>query len=731
MLLSPDTVLAGRYRIVKLAGRGGMGVVYEAEDTKLGRRVALKLLPPDLNADPGARRRFVHEARAAASLESPNICAVHEIHDEGADPFISMEFIDGQSLRALLAEGPLEICRALDIAIQVARGLQEAGRKGIVHRDIKSANIMITRDGRAKITDFGLAKVRDGTVLTKTGAVMGTAAYMSPEQARGDRVDERTDIWSLGIVLYEMICAKLPFKGESEASVLYAILHEPYARLKDLAPEVPEELDRIVRAALEKKPDARYASAGEVLSDLKACLAGLEAECGGGSKTRLFLKRPSVLATAAVIVAGAALAAVLFTGRKAESETAKPLPPAASVNPGSVAPGNPTQPSAFDGTEPRDALVEKKPLPAEPASSPKVKSQRVTPRAAPDDEAFAQAVSAGTTTAYAEYLRNHPAGNNAPKAMEMLQRLEQEGLAERSRLEAELDDKAFEAAKLEGTPEALDRYLGSFLAGRHAVEARALITSFAEQPVSEPEKPAAEQSAPTRKVGDTITFRTNGVNISMAWIPPGTFNMGTTNIEGGRNQRPLHAVTISRGFWIGLHEVTQPQWTAVMGDNPSKVKSDRGMPVDSVSWEDCQRFVRELSRLTGRTFRLPTEAEWEYACRAGSIDNWYGEWNSIGWHLTNSKNAAHEVGQKRPNNFGLYDMLGNVWEWCQDWYGASYYQGSPPVDPQGPDSGKERSVRGGSWQSEPERAHSAMRVSVQPGSRRNDLGLRLVCEESN
>ena len=203
-----------------------MGVVYKAEDTKLGRTVALKFLPPDLTRDAEAKERFVQEARAASALDHPNICNVHEI-DETADgqTFIAMACYDGESLKAKIERGPLKLDEALDIATQIAQGLAKAHGQGIIHRDIKPANILITKDGLVKIVDFGLAKLA-GTKLTKTGKTLGTAQYMSPEQARGEQVDQRADIWSLGIVLYEMLTGKHAFPGEYEQATLYAIMNE-------------------------------------------------------------------------------------------------------------------------------------------------------------------------------------------------------------------------------------------------------------------------------------------------------------------------------------------------------------------------------------------------------------------------------------------------------------------------------------------------------------------------
>jgi eukaryotic-like serine/threonine-protein kinase len=208
------------YKILEKLGGGGMGVVYKAEDLKLHRLVALKFLPPELTLDEEAKKRFVHEAEAASSLDHNNICVIHEIDETDGQIFICMNYYEGETLKKKIEKGLLKIDEAADIALQIAKGLEKAHEKGIVHRDIKPANIFITSDGVVKILDFGLAKLMGYTVLTKVGETLGTTAYMSPEQSRGEKTDYRTDIWSFGIVLYEMVTGKLPFKGDYGQAVM-------------------------------------------------------------------------------------------------------------------------------------------------------------------------------------------------------------------------------------------------------------------------------------------------------------------------------------------------------------------------------------------------------------------------------------------------------------------------------------------------------------------------------
>ncbi len=276
--LQKGSTVAERYKIIEELGRGGMGVVYKAEDTKLKRTVALKFLPPELTHIPEVKERFMREAQAAAALDHPNICTVYEFDEAEEKTFISMAYVEGQSLRKKVESGPLELDEALRITTQVAEGLQEAHKRGIVHRDIKNANIMVTERGQAKIMDFGLARMTGTTLLTQEGAAMGTIAYMSPEQAMGKEVDHRTDIWSLGVVLYEMLTGKLPFKGDHEQAVVYSILKEKPEPITDITADIPISIEQVVNKALEKNPDKRYQQAEELLDDLKSISAGIVPE---------------------------------------------------------------------------------------------------------------------------------------------------------------------------------------------------------------------------------------------------------------------------------------------------------------------------------------------------------------------------------------------------------------------------------------------------------------------
>ena len=281
--ISPGTKL-GRYEIRSQLGAGGMGEVYLAQDTKLERTVALKVLPADIAADRQRMQRFIQEAKAASGLNHPNILTIHEIEQIDSVHLIATEFINGETLRQHLNVSRMEIAEALDISVQIASALSAAHAAGIIHRDIKPENIMLRRDGIVKVLDFGLAKLSERTdpqqkvdaeaatkvlVQTEPGVVMGTAAYMSPEQARGKDVDARTDIFSLGAVIYEMLSGRAPFAGETAADIIAALIHQEPQPLSTLVPDIPAELQHIVSKALRKDRDERYQTVKSLLVDLK------------------------------------------------------------------------------------------------------------------------------------------------------------------------------------------------------------------------------------------------------------------------------------------------------------------------------------------------------------------------------------------------------------------------------------------------------------------------------
>ena len=324
----------GHYRIESLIGVGGMGEVYLARDEGLGRKAALKLLPESLTMDETQLSRFKNEARSASALNHPNILTVYEIGAEGNRLFIAAEFIEGITLRASLARGRINPNAALEIAVQVASALAAAHEAGVVHRDIKPENIMLRPDGYAKVLDFGIAKLTEqkpasddrtvetrATLQTRPGLVLGTARYMSPEQARGQKVDARSDIWSLGVVLYEMVGGSPPFRGETPSDCIASILTTEPPPLSGVLPDVPLKLESILQKALRKNSDERYQTIKEMLDDLRILKGELEAN-GSLPQTKARAesivskikrhKRGALLTLAAALLAAAAVAYSFF-----------------------------------------------------------------------------------------------------------------------------------------------------------------------------------------------------------------------------------------------------------------------------------------------------------------------------------------------------------------------------------------------------------------------------------
>jgi len=301
------------YKILERIGEGGMGIVYKAEDTKLKRLVALKFLPPTFVADPTTKERFIQEAQAASSLQHNNICTIHEIDQTTPAPgelgegqmYIVMDYYDGETLKLKIENGKLVIEEAIDYALQIAQGLKEAHLREVIHRDIKPANIIITNKNEAKILDFGLSKFKGQTKITRTGSTLGTVAYMSPEQARGEEVDHRSDIWSLGVLFYEMISGQLPFKGEYEQTVIYSILNENPAPLTGLGSSESKELEQILQKCLEKDRSERYQHIDELVADLTRLKEHIKGPIKGTmerEKSKLSLKKIVPLGFVAVAI---------------------------------------------------------------------------------------------------------------------------------------------------------------------------------------------------------------------------------------------------------------------------------------------------------------------------------------------------------------------------------------------------------------------------------------------
>lgn len=633
----------GPFRIDDVIASGGMGVVLKGEDPHLQRPVAIKIMKPSIAARPDARRRFLCEARAMATLSDDHIIAIHQVGEHEGTPYFVMPMLTGQSLAERIANVPLEVEEAVRISKQVAAGLSIAHDSNILHKDIKPSNIWIEADtGRVKILDFGLSGDSDGN------QIIGTPGYMSPEQARRDTLDQRSDLFSLGCVLYEALSGISPFRAiNRNASLLAVHLREPRP-LSQVNPLVSESLSQLVMQLIEKQAEDRIQSSAELLRQLEKC--SLDANTQG---IRSRQKRQIAVASL-----------VLAIGMAVYS-----LWPDSSRS---------VQPVVYD--------VEAAPT-------------------GPWLEADAESVSAAIARQqqWAKDLRVPIIQENSVGMQMVL------------------------------IPP------GEFLMG-----------------------------STDREIQAAIQVERSELAHSAAMRP----NQQRYFIKKIEAEAPQHKVVLSKPFLIGRTEITVMQWNAfvdatgyvssALQDSEQGGRTTFGLkestPVAGttaktwVSWDEATQFCDWLSETEGVRYRLPTEAEWEYACRAGTTSKWFTgddltELAASAWTLQSCGrerqprfNDAHvpvtEVATKRPNPFGLYDMTGNAWEWCSDWYSRSYYTDATPINPQGPIDtssaiGTEREtrvLRGGGNGFRENECRSASRWFYKPKTVRWYVGFRVVRE---
>ena len=658
----------GRYRVDALLGVGGMGSVYKATDIGLQRTVALKLLNPELTAHPTARRRMLQEARILARIHHPNVVQVRSVFEEGSVLAMELEFMPGGDLLGAIPVGGMAEEETVRVMKDVLAGLQALHEAGLVHRDVKPDNVLLTADGAAKVTDLGVARDSSAREKTKLGAVLGTPEYMSPEQIQGQPVDRRADLYSAGILLFRMLSGGLPYQASSEFE-----WQEAHVRiapdLETLRTKGSDALVGVVKKALAKKPEERWQTA----EDMKEALAPLPT--GGGDSM-------------AQVAAAQAVLERLEADRARRSEPATPGDQAS-----------------------RQARLSKK------------REQRLA----------TAAQMAETSSAASDQQQN--------KIIEKLERLAallQAGLLTRPEFDAQ-------KTRLLAEPTTDETPSRSFPQNAH----HPVLTQ-----AEEPNRPrntrnaAVDDRTQDDRSGDLEApqfpegpvSRTRGDAGERAVVcPSGTFEMG--GADSG-----AHNVTLTRSFEIWRTPVTQAQYEALMGHNPSHFHGP-DHPVESVSWTQAAQFCNAHSRASGlpdayeiRTigdstevnwhapdnggWRLPTEAEWEYAARAGATTDRYGDVNAIAWHAGNSDKSTQLVALKQPNSWGLHDMLGNVWEWVWDRHEA--FSSAARTDPSGPATGSDRVLRGGSWNYGPEYSTTVFRIRGKASYRLDVLGFRIA-----
>jgi serine/threonine protein kinase len=651
-VLAKGSLFAGKYKILGELGHGGMGIVYKAEDTKLRRPVALKFLPAELARHEEAKERFIREAQAAAALEHPNICTIHEVEEAEGLTYIAMAYIEGQTLTERIAQHPLRIGEAVDVAVQIAEGLDEAHQKGVIHRDVKSSNIMITEKGQAKIMDFGLAKMAGGPMITTEAKTMGTVAYMSPEQARAEELDHRTDIWSLGVVLYEMLTSRLPFRGERETSILYSIVHEEPKPLKQLNSHIPVEIQKIIDRAFKKNRNDRYSSAGDLARDLKAYQETLKAEEAGALNLRTILRRvrkPQVSIPAAVVVVAIACLAFWLIGRQAKVRWAKEtLLPKIDELVMAEGSGRDNLIDAYKLVQRAETYISGNPKLSELASKCAVNISIETkpPGAkislkkysAPDNEW--------------EYLGTSPLKNIRLPMGIFRWKMEKEGYE--TALAASFTYKRDESRQYFNIPDNLTRVL--------------------DKKGSLPKGMVRVSGGQIQHVGDFDDFFMDQYEVTNRQFKEFVDKGGYQKKEYWKNpfikdEKVLTWETAMAGFVDQTGRPSPSTWQA--GTFP---KGQEDYPVSGVCWYEAAAFAE----FAGKS--LPTSFHWEIA-RGELTPLYQSGFLSILYPLCNFQGEGPaQVGRYQGiTAYGAYDMAGNVREWCWN------------ETPQG------RLMRGGAW----------------------------------
>ncbi|MGA2034637.1 MAG: bifunctional serine/threonine-protein kinase/formylglycine-generating enzyme family protein [Thermoguttaceae bacterium] len=681
----------GEYVVLDKLGEGGMGIVLKAQHRRMKRLVAVKMIAKKEIGSPDAIKRFYREVEAAAKLNHPNIVTAHDASEHEGVHYLVMEYVEGKDLAALAKErGPLPIGQTVDYIVQAARGLQYAHEQGIVHRDIKPSNLLVDKKGTVKILDMGLALVAgladgdDQDRLTTSGQLMGTCDYMAPEQALDTHcADARADIYSLGCTFYRLLTGHVPYKGETMMQVLMAHRESPIPSLRNERPDAPPQLDAAYQKMVAKEPSDRYQTMTAVITALETCAGRMPAS-----------------ATSSADEPTAAFQAEDHLSFLQEAS-----------------PGSPAT-AAKKQVERRAGATLSQHVAVEETSS---RGGRADPMAlARKKKLLAVGIGLGLLglvgiIAWAVIVRmRHPDGTET--------------------VIKGTDGTKVEVNGQDVTPKSeKEKPAGVKVVGPAPPPA---ITPF------DAKKAKEYQAAWAKYLGVPVEI-TNSIGMKLVLIPPGEFEMGSPQelIDAELNsapkddkwyldhlpsEGPRHHVRITRPFYLGMYLVTQDEYQRVMGASPSEFSATgkskdkvagqdtKRFPVEMVSWTDTDEFCSRLSEMAeeksaGRRYRLPSEAQWEYACRAGSTGRWFfspasdekkaGEnlLSDYAWFQNNSGGRPHAVGGRRASPWGLYDIYGNVDEWCQDWYAQDYYAKSPTDNPSGPTGGSGRVLRGGCW----------------------------------
>ncbi len=731
----------GHYLLQSVIGRGGMGLVVRARDTRLDRDVAIKVLATNLPGDNATHERFLREARAAAAIRHTNVVTVYAVEIISDIPFLVMELVDGVTLDKYLQQsGKLSPGEIVSLAAQIAEGLASAHRQGLIHRDIKPANILLERSTKdvsgvqalspwhVRIADFGLARIAADRKLTNSGLIAGTPQYMSPEQANGKEIDSRSDLFSLGTIMYAMCTGEDAFQGESPLAILRKVAEQLPRSLSEICPHVPVWLIDVIDTLMEKSPDKRIQSADKVAVLLDARRQEMQYLTPAGNSISPAVQQTGKSPPCRPIVRWLAwsmplvFAAVLFIlSRRGGTIRFEINDPGITVR--------------FAGEEVQ------------------INDGDNAYRFVAGDHELS------VTHGDLSFITKDFKLSRGEDVRLQVTFLDQQLLVER-------DGKPLwvgqEVAQNEAVADVLPSQLSSYSWPKNLPSPAIVPFTAAEA--------KTHQEAWAERLGVAVETE-NSIGMKLRLIPPGEFLMGSSETELAQETRiarekhmlewvfaflpfepPQHHVTLTKPFGIGIYEVTRGQfrqfvdatgyiteseksgkggtgfksraivdglefsWKTDLGYEPPQTDES---PVVNVSWNDAAEFCKWLSEKEGETYRLPSEAEWEYACRGGNPGRFcFGDDSALihkyGWIGDGLRQGARRVGEGAGNSFGLFDMHGNVWEFCQDFHGP--YPDMAVTDPTGPVSGDLRVGRGGTWGTYAELSRSAYRSSGNHGA---------------
>ena len=769
--LRPGVVIDGSCKILRRLGAGGMGETFLVRHAFLGENLVLKRIRPELAEDSQYQQSFLREVHSLAALRrEPGVVEIRNAWQmrEGYLTLL-LEYVEGgnllQWLETARGGGPLEVFEAVAIAADLAKALAAAHAIGVLHRDVKPQNILMRQlEGggfQLKLCDFGLAvqrveeMTREGTTTTR----LGTPGYAAPEQytLSSREQDARVDVFGLGMTLYRLAAGRLPWEA-SAASWPLVCREQPRRSLKELRPALGREywLENLLLRMTAVERDDRIATAAEALELMQEALAETRPAPATAVKSipPVELRQPAPPLPAPVVTPVERETPAVPAGAPAPKVLPDPpIPPPVQLRPHGLPkrkialaasgfvvialalvwrlvlqtphdiPGNPPAPveqgkRAPTPHPPNPAAVQSGNLPAQPAQE----SIKGSPdQSSPGGSLEARAVPAPTPAAPVIPPPAPPAVAQFVAEPASIQR------GQSSTLRWQVTGPATSVSINQGvgtvqnTGSARVQPDGSTAYTLIATGRGGTTTASASVNVTIPPPPPLAPAAPP----SAIAAGTKKVNpkdgLTYVRIPPGRFMMGCSpgDAECYDSERPAHEVTITRGFWLGQTPVTQQAYQRVTGQNPSHFKG-ASLPVETVDWNQAEAYCAAVGG------RLPTEAEWEYAARAGSTGARYGNLDEIAWYSQNSGNTTHEVAQERANAFGLYDMLGNVYEWVADWYGD--YPSGAQTDPSGAGSGQVRALRGGSFNHGAGFARVSVRSGSGPGVRSVYIGLRCVGE---